>query len=71
MVFFDLQFIRIVFWAIVRATSSRLLFVLSMLIDDKSPNSVGDNGMRQPRKWDSDSVTSFQKQLICVQSQVA
>ena len=73
MVCLDFQFMRIVFLAIVRATRRRLLFVLSIVSDDKSPRrqSEGDKGMRQPMRCDNDSVTSFQKCLIGVQCQMA
>ena len=73
MVFLDFQFMRIVFLAMVRATRISLLFVWSRLIVERSPSrqSEGDNGMGQPRKWDSNLVTSFQNLLMDAQSQVA
>ena len=62
MEFLDFQFMRIVFLAIVRAMRSNLLFDVDRLVVDVSPSrqSVGDKGMWQPRKAESDFVTSNQ-----------
>ena len=71
--FLDFQFMSMVFLAIVKATRSNLVWsgVFRFVIDvSQSRQSVGDKGMWQPMKAESEFVTLFQNCCTGVQCHI-